>query len=534
MRIINLGLSFVLAGAFSITGQAQTVNFSTLQIQMQKACPVVWEDLAVPINLVAIPFSNVWQSNQVDESEFIALYMTDYSVSNADAQLVANNVSAVAAVCGSYRIGLIDTLVANNALDTLIATETAASPDSLVVKPGAPNSSLVIASDGDLGVGTSSPGTLAYGEEASVHIKRLDGNASLLIEEANSSTAARGMLELKNNGGSYLTMKNTATNKEWFLSHENQSAGRFIISDGVNDGPELTLTTDGDLSLAGSLSASDLVVKGAGHKLLELESTDAGSPQLRLISDIADIRRVLAMNSARQIKSQIELGDNGIRLFGPSATEANTFASFDANGLETKKVSAKTAHITKGGVPFSSNVYADLIVQDNATSSDIAMLSLISGGSSNAQLTFGSDTNQFGGQLIYNNVTQEMNLNLGGSQKLSVNSNGSIDSSTGASLTAGGTWADASSRLLKNNIEFLSIESAKSTVMGLNPVSFNYIKNPQEPRLGFIAEDVPSAVAYNDKQRLSSMDIVAVLTKAVQEQQIAIDELKSQLEKLEK
>jgi len=37
--------------------------------------------------------------------------------------------------------------------------------------------------------------------------------------------------------------------------------------------------------------------------------------------------------------------------------------------------------------------------------------------------------------------------------------------------------------------------------------------------VGFIAEDVPALVATKDRKRLSPMDIVAVITRVVQEQQ---------------
>ena len=37
--------------------------------------------------------------------------------------------------------------------------------------------------------------------------------------------------------------------------------------------------------------------------------------------------------------------------------------------------------------------------------------------------------------------------------------------------------------------------------------------------MGFIAEDVPDLVATKDRKGLSPMDIVAVLTKVLQEQQ---------------
>lgn len=51
----------------------------------------------------------------------------------------------------------------------------------------------------------------------------------------------------------------------------------------------------------------------------------------------------------------------------------------------------------------------------------------------------------------------------------------------------------------------------------------------KESYVGFIAEDVPELVATGDRQGLSAMDIVAVLTKVVQAQQQRIDELKSPL-----
>ncbi len=49
---------------------------------------------------------------------------------------------------------------------------------------------------------------------------------------------------------------------------------------------------------------------------------------------------------------------------------------------------------------------------------------------------------------------------------------------------------------------------------------------PEEKRcVGFIAEDVPELVADVTRQRLSVMDIVGVLTKVVQSQQIQLQQL---------
>jgi hypothetical protein len=88
-----------------------------------------------------------------------------------------------------------------------------------------------------------------------------------------------------------------------------------------------------------------------------------------------------------------------------------------------------------------------------------------------------------------------------------------------ARCTTGGTWQNGSSRVSKENIHDLTLEEAMETVAGLNPVKFNYKAEKNEQYVGFISEDVPELVATYDRKTLSTMDIVAVLTKVVQEQQ---------------
>lgn len=109
-----------------------------------------------------------------------------------------------------------------------------------------------------------------------------------------------------------------------------------------------------------------------------------------------------------------------------------------------------------------------------------------------------------------------------------------IHHQNGAHLTAGGNWTNASSRALKNNIHNLTASQALRTLQALNPVTFEYNAEPGEKHVGFIAEDVPELVATSDRKSLSSMDVVAVLTKVVQEQQKMISELKEKVERLEK
>lgn len=104
-----------------------------------------------------------------------------------------------------------------------------------------------------------------------------------------------------------------------------------------------------------------------------------------------------------------------------------------------------------------------------------------------------------------------------------------IDTKTGAYLSSGGSWTNASSRAYKQDIAGLTTESAVETLKHLRPVTFRYKRSPEEQHVGFIAEEVPDLVASHDRKGLSPMDIVAVLTKVVQEQQKEINELKAQM-----
>jgi hypothetical protein len=108
-----------------------------------------------------------------------------------------------------------------------------------------------------------------------------------------------------------------------------------------------------------------------------------------------------------------------------------------------------------------------------------------------------------------------------------------INMTSGAHVTAGGVWTDVSTREAKENIEEVGLAAAYDAVMSLEPVSFNYKEEPEEKYLGFIAEDVPELVAKNDRKSLASMDIVAALTKVIQDQEDRMKEQEDRIKKLE-
>jgi len=104
---------------------------------------------------------------------------------------------------------------------------------------------------------------------------------------------------------------------------------------------------------------------------------------------------------------------------------------------------------------------------------------------------------------------------------------------SGAYVSTGGVWTNASSREYKQDIKSLTGEEAAETLTALKPVQFSYKTDPNEKHVGFIAEDVPNLVASTDRKGMSAMDVVAVLTKVVQDQQKTIAELSGKVAKLE-
>ena len=75
---------------------------------------------------------------------------------------------------------------------------------------------------------------------------------------------------------------------------------------------------------------------------------------------------------------------------------------------------------------------------------------------------------------------------------------------------------------------------AVETLKALRPVKFRYKVDPTEESVGFIAEEVPDLVATKSRKALSTMDVVAVLTKVIQEQQQTIEDLSRKVGELEK
>ena len=110
--------------------------------------------------------------------------------------------------------------------------------------------------------------------------------------------------------------------------------------------------------------------------------------------------------------------------------------------------------------------------------------------------------------------------------KLFVVGNTEIHGTISADDFTTGTFRQLSSRSLKDQINPLSSQASNQLLQNLNPVSYVYRSDTQQKlHFGFIAEDVPDAFATPDRNAIHPFDIVAVLTKAVQDQQLVITSL---------
>ena len=97
-------------------------------------------------------------------------------------------------------------------------------------------------------------------------------------------------------------------------------------------------------------------------------------------------------------------------------------------------------------------------------------------------------------------------------------------------LTATGTITPGSSRAFKQDINELAYAKSAELIFDLEPVRFVYTADPSQPRIGFIAEDVPEVFGNAERNGVDAMGITAALTVVVQQQQQQLAQLNQLLE----
>ncbi len=145
--------------------------------------------------------------------------------------------------------------MAGNETNFFVRDVTNGSTLPLRIRPGAPTSSLDVDTNGDVGAGTSSPA-------ASLHVRRTDGSAALLVQETNAASEKRNLLTLENSaGGVQFALVDAANARRWNFAVLN--SGSFSTSLDGSGGPELEIKLDGRVKMGpGGAGVFDLAPNG--------------------------------------------------------------------------------------------------------------------------------------------------------------------------------------------------------------------------------------------------------------------------------
>ncbi|MEM9593527.1 MAG: tail fiber domain-containing protein [Acidobacteriota bacterium] len=179
--------------------------------------------------------------------------------------------------------------VAANEANFFIRDVTNGSKLSFRIRPGAPESSIDIAGDGDVGMGTSAPAAALHVRRAStvnsaeVRIENATsgGSARLYVSSQDGVGAARELGIFENDGFPRVVLDNTSTsgagaaNGRWFFGLN--GGDDFVISlDGtVNN--EVIVNENGDMTVRGDVTANGMMLTSDRRLKTDIQPLDSQS-----------------------------------------------------------------------------------------------------------------------------------------------------------------------------------------------------------------------------------------------------------------
>jgi hypothetical protein len=345
----------------------------------------------------------------------------------------------------------------------------------------------------------------------------VQGSACIGFDCVNGESFSFDTIRLKENN-TRIKFEDTSVgsfpSNDWQLTANDSASGganKFSIDDVNNSRTPFTVLA-GAPNNALFVSSTGRVGFGTSTPVLDLHKVSGNTPSLRL-----------EQNGSSGFTPQTwDIAGNEANFFVRDVTSGSRLPFRIRPGAPTSSIDiAGNGNV---GIGTASPGFPVHLLTNSSTNA--AIVAERTGGATNfmsATATFG----QFG--TVSNHPVRIL---VNSASKMQLNADNSLSMTSGASCTAGGVWTNASSKELKENIQSLTTDEALNALNGINPVKYNYKVDKTDKHVGFIAEDAPELVATPDKKGMSPMDVVAVLTKVVQEQQKSILEQQNTIAEL--
>ena len=390
--------------------------------------------------------------------------------------------------------------------------------NSLDAADGDPTGAVFVDNDGNVGIGTSSPAS-------PFHVKR-SGQANQVVARIERGETSLAFGSENNTHGAIASDGGLIFRTNWDGGTETDTATLGMAIDKSGNVGIGTTSPAGVLEVIGTDGVKTLVARGNSDQtadILDLQNSDGVSfftvnSQGRLLINSAGSASVVAVGINNNKGTGMFTSSNNLA-FARGGTLVMTLT--DGNvGIGTtspgQKLEVDTGNILVKGTNRFINVNDEAVVYLGDTNHYIKAVNGVG-------LRLGTFLAE--DALVMQQSTGNVGIGTTNpTERLHVN--GKVRATD---------FVTSSSRDYKKNIQDLSAAQAKAALSQMNPVQYQYKSDDLgDQHVGFIAEDVPELVATPGRKGVSALDMVAVLTKVVQEQQKTIEQLKEDMADIRK